>query len=132
RPGFTRSLCASLRESKTGLPACAAENLCNLRGVLDSIDGESDHCWERVRGPDFRDLRRPGEPQPARAGRPAAWWAALYDDAGGKLSGVPGWNRWPGIDSEHAQTSREIWHPLFVCGGDRFQSEQQACPDQSR
>src|SRR5436309_8865465 len=104
----------------------------NLRSVLNFIDGEGDYCWERLRGADCRDLRCAGEPQSIGAGRPAAWRATLYDDTGRKLSRVSRRNRWPRADSEHAQTGREIRRPVFLRGSDRFRSEQQAYPDQSR
>src|SRR5215472_5815589 len=91
-----------------------ARALCNLHRVLDFIDGESDYCREWVRRADCRDLRCPGEPQPAGSGRPAAWRATLYDDAGRKLSRLPRWNRWAGADFEHAQTGRKIRRPIFI------------------
>src|SRR4029077_2486217 len=97
--------------------------LCYLRAVLDFIDGESNHCWERVRRVDCCDLRCASEPQPTGAGRPPAWWAAFHDNARRKLSRFPRRNRWAGADSEHAQTGREIRCPVFIRGSDRFRPE---------
>src|SRR6266487_6848532 len=97
----------------TGKDTCAPTSA-TWRAVLSFIDGESDHCWQRLRWADCRDLCCAGEPQSVGAGRPAAWWATLYDDAGGKLSRVSRRNRWPRADSEHAQTGREIWRPVFL------------------
>src|SRR5207248_647840 len=75
---------------------------CTLRRVLSFIDGESDHCWERLRRADCRHLRRAREPQSAGAGRQAAWWATLHDHPGGKLSRISGRNRWARANSQHA------------------------------
>src|SRR4029077_19869530 len=96
----------------------------NLRAVLNFTDGESDHCWERLRGADCCHLRGAGKPQSVGAGRPAAWWAALYDDIGGKLSRISRRNRWAGADPEHAHTGRKVWLPVFIRGSYRFRSER--------
>src|SRR6476620_2055020 len=115
----------------TGKDVCAAISA-TWRAVLSFIDGESHHCWERLRRADCCDLCGASKPEPARAGRPAAWWATLYDDACRKLPRVSRRNRWPRADSEHAQTGREIRGSFFIRGSDRFRSEQQAYPDHGR
>src|SRR4029077_12961858 len=117
--------------ASTPLEMTVVRWLQNLRRVLDFTDGESDHCWKRLRRADCRYLRGAGKPQSVGAGRSAARWATLYDDTRRKLSRVSRRNRWAGADSEHAQTGREIWRPVFIRGSDRFRSEQQARPDQS-
>jgi hypothetical protein len=54
-----RFLCASRREISR--EDCEFQlDLRNLRHVLDFIDGEGDHCWERLRRIDGGDLRRAG------------------------------------------------------------------------
>src|SRR5215471_7817094 len=103
-----RSRTADLPVARFRCPQIAAtivvRSLCYLRAVLDFIDGESDHRWERLRRADCSDLRCAREPQPVGFGRAAAWWAAFHDHACRKLSRFPGRHRWPGADSEYAQT----------------------------
>src|SRR4029079_8645829 len=111
---------------RTGDWMTAVRCLQNLHRVLNSTDGESDHCWERLRWTDRCYLRSASEPQPIGAGGPTAWRATLNDDAGRKLSWFPGRNRWPGADSEYAQTGREIWRAVFLRRGDRLRSGRQA------
>src|SRR5205823_8982203 len=100
-PDFIKLSCTSRRESRSAT-ATSSYGLCNLRGVLNSVDGEGDHCWKRLRRIDGGYLRGAREPESAGPGGSAARWAALDYHIGGKLSRLPGRNRRAGAHPQHA------------------------------